>query len=113
MIKDLRSARCGACEGGTPPLNERQVERYHQEIPTWTVSENKKISKTFTFTDFCDAMVFVNNVAGLAEAEGHHPDIFISWNRVVLTLATHAIGGLSENDFILAAKVDQLITNNP
>jgi len=104
----LSEKRCVACEGEVPPLNERQVERYHQEVSTWTVSENKKLSKTFTFTDFRGAMVFVNNVAELAEAEGHHPDIFISWNRVVLTLTTHAIGGLSENDFILSAKIDKL-----
>lgn len=70
--------------------------------------KNKKISRTFTFKNFREAMRFVNRVAELAETEDHHPDIATFWNRVVLTLTTHAIGGLSENDFILAAKIDKI-----
>jgi 4a-hydroxytetrahydrobiopterin dehydratase len=109
---NLSEKKCVACEGGMPPLNERQVTRYHAEVPTWTVTESKKISKTFVFKDFREAMRFVNNVAELAESEGHHPDIAVSWNKVLLTLTTHAIGGLSENDFIVAAKVSKLMTND-
>ncbi|MBI2623566.1 MAG: 4a-hydroxytetrahydrobiopterin dehydratase [Candidatus Liptonbacteria bacterium] len=104
----LSEKRCVACEGGVPPLNERQVERYHAEVPEWTVSENKKLSRTFVFKDFAEAMQFVNRVAERAESEGHHPDISVSWNKVVLSLTTHAIGGLSENDFIVAAKINKL-----
>ncbi|MBM3257425.1 MAG: 4a-hydroxytetrahydrobiopterin dehydratase [Candidatus Liptonbacteria bacterium] len=105
---DLTQKKCVACEGGIPPLNERQVERYHAETPEWTVIENKKIVRTFTFKDFAHAMQFVNKVAALAEEEGHHPDISISWNKVALSLTTHALKGLSENDFILAAKINML-----
>jgi 4a-hydroxytetrahydrobiopterin dehydratase len=109
---DLSKKKCAACEGGIPPLNERQVARYHAEVPEWTVTQDKKISRTFTFADFAGAMEFVNKVAALAEEEGHHPDISISWNKVVLALTTHAIGGLSENDFIVAAKINRVIANN-
>ena len=93
-------------------MNERQVERYHAETPEWTVVENLRIMRTFVFKDFAVAMQFVNKVAVLAEEEGHHPDIAVSWNKVALTLTTHALHGLSENDFIVAAKVNQLMTND-
>lgn len=109
---DLTQKKCVACEGGLPPLNERQVERYHAETPEWTVVENLRIMRTFAFKDFAGAMQFVNKVAALAEEEGHHPDIAVSWNKVALMLTTHALKGLSENDFILAAKISKLITDN-
>ena len=70
--------------------------------------KNGRIEKSYRFRDFKEAMRFVNRVAELAESEGHHPDIYVSWNRVRLSLTTHAIGGLSDNDFILAAKIDRL-----
>ncbi len=105
----LTDKKCVACEGGIPPLNERQVARYHNEIPEWTVVENKKINRTLVLKDFAEAMQFVNKVAACAEGEGHHPDITISWNKVTLTLTTHAIGGLSENDFIMAAKINKIL----
>ena len=79
-----------------------------KKIDGWT-TDNKKISKTFKFADFKEAMKFVNKVADLAENEGHHPDINISYNKVEIILWTHAIGGLSTNDFIVAAKIDQLL----
>lgn len=88
------------------PLTAEEIEKYLPEVPGWEVLENKKIRREFKFKDFKDAMAFVNKVADLAEREGHHPDIFIhGWNKVRIDLATHAIGGLSENDFILAAKI--------
>lgn len=77
------------------------------QLNDWELSE-KQIQKDFRFKDFTEAMRFVNQVAELSESEGHHPDIQISWNRVTLSLTTHAIGGLSENDFILASKIDRL-----
>lgn len=83
----------------------------HKEISDWEVSEdNKKISRNFEFRDFTKAMSFINKVADLAEDEGHHPDMLIySWNKVKIELWTHAIGGLSDNDFIMAAKIDTLL----
>ena len=97
------------CEGGMPPLERSGIERFMPQVPEWKVAEDdKSISKSFKFKDFKEAMGFVNEVADLAEFEGHHPDIDIRWNKVNLTLTTHAIKGLSENDFILAAKIDKI-----
>ena len=90
-------------------MNEDGVKHLHKEVPDWVVApDNKSISKRFSFIDFKRAMAFVNEVADLAEFEGHHPDIDIRWNKVLLTLSTHAIKGLSENDFILASKINQI-----
>ena len=80
-----------------------------KHLSGWILTDDgKKIARNFNFKDFKEAMVFVNKVAGAAEAEGHHPDISISWNKVKLQLSTHAIGGLSTNDFIFAAKINAL-----
>ena len=106
---DLTKKRCVPCEGGLPPLSATEVHKYLKEVPGWTVADdNKSISRIYKFKDFKEAMAFVNEVADIAEFESHHPDISIHYNKVTLTLATHAIGGLSENDFILAAKIDEI-----
>ena len=81
---------------------------YMKEIPQWEIIKGKQISRTWLLKDFVQALKFVNSIGKLAEKEGHHPDILISYNKVVLDLWTHSIGGLSENDFILAAKIDQV-----
>ncbi|MDO8269931.1 MAG: 4a-hydroxytetrahydrobiopterin dehydratase [Candidatus Levybacteria bacterium] len=96
------------CEGGTKPLEESEVAKYITLLKTpWHVlDEGKKIEKLYKFKDFKLAMRFVNKVADLAEDEGHHPDIAVSYNKVRITLATHAIGGLSTNDFIIASKIE-------
>ncbi|OGY58889.1 MAG: hypothetical protein A3E61_01755 [Candidatus Colwellbacteria bacterium RIFCSPHIGHO2_12_FULL_43_12] len=104
----LLEKRCVPCEGGTPPLSSIQIKGYLKEVPAWIVVEDKKISRGFKFNNFNQVMFFVNKVADLAEAEEHHPDIHIFYNKVSLELSTHAIRGLSENDFILAAKIDRL-----
>lgn len=105
----LTDKKCVPCEGGTPPLARERIDELLRETPAWSVNaEYKEISRVFKFKDFKEAMVFVNRVAEIAEAEGHHPDITINWNKVPLVLSTHSIGGLSENDFIVAAKVNQL-----
>lgn len=107
---DLLSKKCVPCEGGTPPMSREEAEKYLAGVSDWKLLDDAKtISKTFTSQDFREAMVFVNKIADLAEEEGHHPDIHISWNTVRLSLTTHAIKGLSENDFILAAKINALI----
>lgn len=107
MIIELKDKKCVACEGGVPPLSGDELENYLKQVPEWNITEDRlSIYRNFKFKDFKEAMGFINQVADLAEREGHHPDISISWNKVNLTLSTHAIGGLSENDLILASKID-------
>jgi len=104
---ELAAKRCKPCEGGMPPLNLDESKRLLAQVEGWKLEE-KTIQKSFKFKNFVEAIKFVNRVADLAESEGHHPDIHISYNRVKLSLMAHVIGGLSENDFILAAKIDRL-----
>lgn len=107
---DLTQQKCVPCEGGTAPLKRSEFEVYLSAVPDWTVINNDlAIEKDFKFKNFKEALAFVNHVGEIAESEGHHPDIFLhSWRKVKLTLSTHAIKGLSVNDFILAAKVNKL-----
>lgn len=111
-MSELANKRCAPCEGGVPPLKKDEAERLLGQIEGWSLGD-KRISKEFSFKRFPDAIAFVNRVAGLAESEGHHPDIHIHYSRVRFEIWTHAIGGLSENDFILAAKIDALKTVEP
>lgn len=107
---DLLSKKCVACEGDVPPMSKDESQTYLSQVLGWEmVDDGKKITKEFTFKDFKEAMAFVNNVANLAEHEGHHPDIYVFYNRVKFELWTHAVGGLSENDFIVAAKINNLL----
>ena len=103
----LKEKKCVPCEGGIPPLSTRQVIDFMQELNDWTL-DNGHLVKHFNFKDFKENMDFVNKIAELAESEGHHPNLFINYNRLRIELWTHAINGLSENDFILAAKIDSL-----
>lgn len=106
---DLLLKKCIVCEGGRPPLNKRQIEKYLPKTPGWSASADfKKIGREFKFNDFNEAVKFINRVAELAESEGHHPDLHVFYNRVFIELWTHAINGLSENDFILAAKINTI-----
>ncbi len=106
---DLTIKKCVACEGGIPPLSGATLEPYLKEVHGWTLDEGeKKIKKEFTFPDFKSALAFVDMVGAIAESEGHHPDIQLGWGKVVVELTTHALGGLSENDFIVAAKIDAI-----
>jgi 4a-hydroxytetrahydrobiopterin dehydratase len=108
-IIDLRQKHCVPCEGGMPPLTKEQIAEYVPQAPDWKVADDdKKIIKEFKFKDFKATVAFVNKVADIAESEGHHPDIYIFYNLVRFELSTHAVGGLSENDFILAAKINAL-----
>ena len=104
----LTKEHCVPCEGGTQPLPKADVQKYGTEIPLWVLHQ-KSIEREFKLKNFKEAMVFVNKVADLAEGEGHHPDIYVFYNKVRFQLSTHAIGGLSVNDFILAAKIDALM----
>ena len=105
---DLTKKHCIPCEGGMPPLDPARVPNYLKYTPGWTSPDGKKIVCEFKFNDFKEAMAFVNKVADIAESEGHHPDMYIFYSMVRFELSTHAIGGLSENDFILAAKINAL-----
>ncbi|MEX0967591.1 MAG: 4a-hydroxytetrahydrobiopterin dehydratase [Bacteroidia bacterium] len=106
---ELTEKKCVPCEGGVEKFTPDQIKEYKTEIdPHWKVEDNYKISRVFLFDDFAQAMAFANKVGDLAEEEGHHPDLHISWGRAEVELYTHAIGGLSENDFIMAAKIDEL-----
>ena len=106
---DLTQKKCVACESGMPPLAREEALILMKQITGWTLSgDSRWISKEFKFKDFAEALSFTDKVGAIAEAEGHHPDIQLSWGKVTLELTTHAIKGLSENDFIIAAKVDKL-----
>ncbi len=108
-IGDLRKKKCIPCKADIPRLTEGQVAQYRTLLKgNWQVIDSKKIAKEFTFRDFKGAIVFVDNVAEIAEEEGHHPDIHIFYNKVTIELWTHAIAGLSENDFIVARKIEEL-----
>ena len=107
---DLASKKCVPCRGGVPTLTPSQAQEFLSQTPEWRLEENAtRLRRRFEFEDFVKAIEFVNRVAQIAEAEGHHPDIAIHWNKVDLVLWTHKIGGLHENDFILAAKIDRLL----
>lgn len=106
---DLSKKKCKPCEGGVDPLDRQEVAAYKKQIKDdWEVTDNKRISKEFVFETFKHAMQFVNKVADLAEEEGHHPVMHVSYGKVIIELSTDAINGLSENDFILASKIDKL-----
>ena len=105
---NLVTKKCVVCEIGTPPIPESQSDKMLQETPGWIKEENY-IKRDFTFEDFKESMAFINKVASVAEEEGHHPDIYVFYNKVTLKLLTHAAKGLTENDFILAAKVNELL----
>ena len=107
-MENLAAKKCVPCEGGTPPLAAENVREYLKEVEGWEAQDNELIKKTFRFKTFREAIDFVNRVASLAEEENHHPDIHIRYNRVTFELTTHAIKGLSENDFIMASKIDLL-----
>ena len=107
---DLLQRKCVPCEGGVPPLSDTEEDALLDQVPKWKLLRQNphKLTREFTHENFVKALEFVNKVGELAETEGHHPDIHIFYNRVKLELYTHAIGGLSENDFILAAKVNEI-----
>jgi 4a-hydroxytetrahydrobiopterin dehydratase len=108
----LKDKRCVPCEGGTPPLDDRTTSLLLSEVTGWQRQDGApaKIGKRFKFDDFLGAMAFVDKMAALAEEQGHHPDFCVHYSEVDVTLWTHAVGGLSENDFILAAKIDATIS---
>ena len=106
---DLASRDCVPCRGGVPPLARAEQERLRAELhPEWKIDAGHHLERGFEFADFRAALAFTNAVGALAEEQGHHPDISLAWGKVRLTLWTHAVDGLTESDFVFAAKVDRL-----
>lgn len=107
VVCDLTKGHCKPCEGGVPPLTPEQINTYLGQVKGWELS-NGAISKTYQFKNYYETMAFVNATAWISHREDHHPDLEVGYNRVTVRYITHAIGGLSENDFICAAKIDAL-----
>jgi 4a-hydroxytetrahydrobiopterin dehydratase len=108
-MSELKEQRCVPCEGGAQPLDRTTIESLLQQTPGWSVdADAKAIARTFDFKNFYHTMAFANAVAWIAHRENHHPNMEVSYKRCRLVYSTHAIGGLSENDFICAAKVNEL-----
>ncbi len=110
-MSDLLSKKCSPCEGGVIPFDVSEIHKYQKKVDGWKLVQNDKkiyfLEKKFTFKNFLESQDFVNKVGKISEEEGHHPDILFGWGYAKITITTHAIEGLSENDFILAAKIDQ------
>lgn len=110
VMNDLAKMECVPCRGGVPPLKGPDLQKIHDRLgSTWTVVEEHHLEKEYMFDDFRQALTFTNKVGGLAERQGHHPDIYLAWGKVKITIWTHKINGLTESDFILAAKIDALV----
>lgn len=108
-MSELAKKKCVPCEGNVPPLSKGDAQEFLKQLNDWSlIDEAHLLAKSFRFKDFAHTMEFVNKVAAIAEEEGHHPDLTVSYGAVTVELMTHAIGGLSENDFIVAAKIDEL-----
>jgi 4a-hydroxytetrahydrobiopterin dehydratase len=112
-MESLAEKTCVPCRGGVPPMKGKELERMLQLVPGWKAVDEHHIMRAFTFADFKQALDFVNRVGEVAEQQGHHPDILLTWGKAEITLWTHKINGLSESDFIMAAKIDRLETERP
>ena len=111
-MSDLLKKKCVPCEGGVTPFDISEIHKYQKKVDGWNVTKNDKgiyfLEKSFLFKDFMESQKFTNQVGKVSELEGHHPDISYGWGYAKIAITTHAIEGLSENDFILAAKIDQI-----
>ncbi len=111
IMSDLLNKKCVPCEGGVTPFDISEIHKYQKKIDGWNVIKNEKnvyfLEKKFNFKNFLESQKFVNLVGKISEDEGHHPDIIFGWGYAKVNITTHAIEGLSENDFILAAKIDK------
>ena len=113
LMNDLLNKKCVPCEGGVIPFDISEIHKYQKKVDNWDVVKNKKgiffLEKKFTFKNFIESQNFVNEVGKISEEEVHHPDITFGWGYAKISITTHAIEGLSENDFILATKIDKKI----
>ncbi len=104
----LADKTCVPCRGGVPPLTPEEIAPLSTELRAWEVADHHHLQRTFTFANFREALDFTTAVGELAEQQGHHPDIHLAWGRVKIEIWTHKIDGLTESDFVLAAKIDRL-----
>ena len=113
-MSDLLKKKCEPCEGGVIPFDISKIHEYQKKVDGWDIIKNEKniffLEKKFLFKNFLESQKFINEVGKVSEIEGHHPDIKFGWGYAKIEITTHAIKGLSENDFILAAKIDQIIS---
>jgi len=107
-MSDLADLQCVPCRGGVPPLPGPEIENFLGQLPGWQVVNQHHLQKTYRFKDFRESLQFVDRIGALAEQQGHHPDICFGWGRAEITIWTHKIDGLTESDFVLAAKIDRL-----
>ena len=107
-MTELCDLKCVPCRGGVPPLAVEEIDRLKTQLEGWEVIDGHHLHKHLSFPDFAASLAYVNQVGALAEEEGHHPDVHLSWGAVGIDLWTHKIDGLTESDFILAAKIDRL-----
>ena len=111
-MSDLLNKKCAPCEGGILPFDISEIHKYQKKVDGWDVKKNDKdiffLEKNFKFKNFKESEIFISHVGKISEEEGHHPDILFGWGYAKINITTHAIEGLSENDFILAAKIDQI-----
>jgi 4a-hydroxytetrahydrobiopterin dehydratase len=107
-MPELADLQCVPCRGGVPPLAGQEIEKLLGQLAGWQAVNEHHLSKTYRFKDFRESLEFVNRVGALAEQQGHHPDICFGWGTAEITIWTHKINGLTESDFVLAAKIDKL-----
>ena len=107
-MSDLAEKSCVPCRGGVPPLKGEALRMFARQITDWEVIEEHHLSKTYKLADFKEALHLVNRIGEIAEREDHHPDIYLAWGKVRVEIWTHKINGLTESDFILAAKIDEI-----
>ncbi len=107
-MSELAAKNCVPCRGGVPPLKGAELESLEAQVPGWKVVNEHHLAKAYSFPDFVTALAFVNRAGEIAEQQGHHPDIYLTWGKVEIKIWTHKIDGLTESDFILAAKIDQV-----
>src|SRR5208283_4604294 len=108
MIEQLADKKCVPCRGGVPPLKGKELGALRKVVPQWNIIEEHHLDREYKFPDFAKALEFVNRVGALAEEQGHHPDILLAWGKAEVTLWTHKVNGLTESDFIMAAKIDRI-----
>ena len=112
-MSDISKKKCVPCEGKTVPFDISEIHKYQKKVDGWDIAKNEKnnffLEKNFKFKNFKDSQDFINIIGKISEEEGHHPDITFGWGYAKITITTHAIEGLSENDFILAAKIDKIL----
>jgi 4a-hydroxytetrahydrobiopterin dehydratase len=112
-VSKLAEQHCVPCRGGVPPLDESHIAPLHAEVPTWDVVKGRRLTRAFAFRDFKTALGFVDRIGALAEEQGHHPDVHLTYGQVRVDLWTHKVDGLTESDFVLAAKIDRLAGSAP